>query len=222
MSELLRFKTREAFREWLSENCRRREGVWLEFGKTKEVETLSANDALLEALCFGWIDGVMKKMDDTSYKKYFAPRRAGSKWSQKNKALVQELEACGAMTEYGRRKIEEAKKNGQWDNAASPSAISEEQIAAVAALLKENSLVCLQEEVPENTIEREDHWKAFRIQGILDFSLIGILSEISTLLAKNSIGIFAISTYNTDYILMKEEQFENAVRILAEAGYRIL
>ena len=103
MSELLRFKTREAFREWLSENCRRREGVWLEFGKTKEVETLSANDALLEALCFGWIDGVMKKMDDTSYKKYFAPRRAGSKWSQKNKALVQELEACGAMTEYGRR-----------------------------------------------------------------------------------------------------------------------
>ena len=60
MSELLRFKTREAFREWLSENCRRREGVWLEFGKTKEVETLSANDALLEALCFGWIDGVMK------------------------------------------------------------------------------------------------------------------------------------------------------------------
>ena len=71
-------------------------------------------------------------------------------------------------------------------------------------------------------IEREDHWKAFRIQGILDFSLIGILSEISTLLAKKSIGIFAISTYNTDYILMKEEQFENAVRILAEAGYRIL
>ena len=79
---------------------------------------------------------------------------------------------------------------------------------------EENSLVCLQEEVPENTIEREDHWKAFRIQGILDFSLIGILSEISTLLAKNSIGIFAISTYNTDYILMKEEQFENAVRYL--------
>lgn len=66
---------------------------------------------------------------------YFYPYRV----SIKNKALVQELEACGAMTEYGRRKIEEAKKNGQWDNAASPSAISEEQIAAVAALLKENA-----------------------------------------------------------------------------------
>lgn len=87
---------------------------------------------------------------------------------------------------------------------------------------EENSLVCLQEEVPENTIEREDHWKAFRIQGSLDFSLIGILSEISTLLAKNSIGIFAISTFNTDYILMKEEHFTNAMRVLAEAGYHIL
>ena len=75
MSELLRFKTRQAFRDWLLENCTSSEGVWLEFGKTKEVETLSAKDALLEALCFGWIDGVMKKLDDTSYKKYFAQRR---------------------------------------------------------------------------------------------------------------------------------------------------
>lgn len=140
MSELLRFKTREAFREWLSENCMSSEGVWLEFGKTKAVETLSANDALLEALCFGWIDGVMKKIDDTSYKKYFAQRRTGSKWSQKNKALVQKLETCGAMTEFGRQKIEEAKKNGQWDSAAGPSAVSEEQIEAVSALLKENDL----------------------------------------------------------------------------------
>lgn len=87
---------------------------------------------------------------------------------------------------------------------------------------EENSLVCLHEEVPTNTIAREDHWKAFRIQGILNFSLIGILSELSTLLAKNSIGIFAISTFNTDYILMKEEQFFNAINILAKAGYEIL
>lgn len=86
---------------------------------------------------------------------------------------------------------------------------------------EENSLVCLQDDVPRNTIAREDHWKAFRIQGILDFSLIGILSEISALLAKNSIGIFAISTYNTDYILMKEEHFTNAMRILAASGYHI-
>ena len=134
MSELLRFKTREAFREWLSENCRRREGVWLEFGKTKEVETLSANDALLEALCFGWIDGQMQKIDDKSYKKYFSTRRANSKWSEKNKALVQKLEAQGIMTDYGRIKIAQARENGQW-NARKPPEITEEQIALVSGLL---------------------------------------------------------------------------------------
>ncbi|MEY8737568.1 ACT domain-containing protein [Lactobacillus sp. AN1001] len=68
---------------------------------------------------------------------------------------------------------------------------------------EENSLVCLTQDVPTNVLERDDNWKAFRIQGVLDFSLIGILAKISTLLAENKIGIFAISTYNTDYILTK-------------------
>lgn len=70
---------------------------------------------------------------------------------------------------------------------------------------EENSLVCLTENVPNNVTEQDDGWKASRIQGILDFSLIGILSKISTLLAENNIGIFSISTYNTDYILTKME-----------------
>ena len=136
MSELLRFKTREAFREWLSENCRRREGVWLEFGKTKEVETLSANDALLEALCFGWIDGQMQSIDEKTYKKYFSMRRENSKWSEKNKGIVEKLEQQGIMTEYGRAKIDEAKKNGQWDAPKAP-AVTGEQIDSLAVLLKE-------------------------------------------------------------------------------------
>lgn len=84
---------------------------------------------------------------------------------------------------------------------------------------EENSLVCLTEDVPDNVIERDDDWKAFRIQGVLDFSLIGILSEISTLLAENRIGIFAVSTYNTDYILIKRGNYEKAMRVLDEAGY---
>ena len=72
---------------------------------------------------------------------------------------------------------------------------------------EELSLVCSTELVPQNAIECDNGWKAFRIQGVLDFSLIGILSKISTLLADNKIGIFAVSTYNTDYILIKEENF---------------
>lgn len=87
---------------------------------------------------------------------------------------------------------------------------------------EEISLVCVTADVPENTIEREDGWKAFRIRGILDFSLIGILSKISTLLAENQIGIFAVSTYNTDYILTKREHYAKSLELLAAAGYKIV
>jgi hypothetical protein len=87
---------------------------------------------------------------------------------------------------------------------------------------EEISLVCKTEDVPENTLERDDGWKGFRIQGVLDFSLIGILSKISSILAENKIGIFAVSTYNTDYILVKEENFERAMEVLANEGYNVI
>lgn len=87
---------------------------------------------------------------------------------------------------------------------------------------QENSLVCPTAYTPENIIEKEDGWKAFRIQGILDFSLIGILAEISALLAENKIGIFVISTYNTDYILTKTENFQKAISVLSDHGYHII
>ncbi|MBE5999598.1 MAG: ACT domain-containing protein [Sarcina sp.] len=86
---------------------------------------------------------------------------------------------------------------------------------------EEKSLVCPTDRVPADTLAREDGWRAFRICGELDFSLIGILSRISTILAENKIGIFAVSTYNTDYILTKSENFERALKVLGEAGYRI-
>lgn len=86
---------------------------------------------------------------------------------------------------------------------------------------EELSLVCSTEYVPQNVIEADDGWKGFRIEGILDFSLVGILSKISSLLAENEIGIFAVSTYNTDYILTKKENFERAVNILKDNGYKI-
>lgn len=87
---------------------------------------------------------------------------------------------------------------------------------------EERSLVCLTEDVPPNTIERDDGWKAFRIQGVLNFSLIGILSEISGVLAENKIGIFAISTFNTDYVLTKKANYQRALDALARAGYEIV
>lgn len=86
---------------------------------------------------------------------------------------------------------------------------------------EEKSLVCITEDVPSNVTEREDGWKAFRIQGVLDFSLIGILSEISGILAENKIGIFVISTFNTDYLLTKKENYQRALDVLERAGYKI-
>ena len=87
---------------------------------------------------------------------------------------------------------------------------------------EELSLVCKTEDVPAKTIERDDGWKGFRIQGTLDFSLIGILSKLSGILADHKIGIFAVSTYNTDYIIVKEENFDRALKVLASEGYTLV
>ena len=131
--ELL-FSSRDDFRAWLEKNVKVSGGVWLVFGKTKEVSTLSANDALEEALCFGWIDGQMQKIDNTKYKKYFSKRRANSVWSEKNKKTVEMLRKAGLMTELGEEAVKEAKQNGKWD-APKSAPISDEQIEAFAETL---------------------------------------------------------------------------------------
>lgn len=97
----------------------------------------------------------------------------------------------------------------------------EQEFCFVGKTDEERSVVCITDCVPDNTVERDDGWKAFRIQGILDFSLLGILSKISALMADNGIGIFAVSTYNTDYILTKQENYEKALAVLDGAGYKV-
>ena len=87
---------------------------------------------------------------------------------------------------------------------------------------EEISLVCKTEDTPSNTIDRDDGWRGFRIQGILDFSLIGILSKLSGILAQHKIGIFAVSTYNTDYILVKEENYDKTLDVLTSEGYTVV
>ena len=88
METELIFATREDFQEWLKNYGQTNEGIWLLFGKTKTLKTLSAEEALEEALCFGWIDGLINSIDEHKYKKYFSKRRKGSKWSEKNKKIV--------------------------------------------------------------------------------------------------------------------------------------
>lgn len=134
MNDLL-FSDRDEFRKWLTANCLSADGIWLLFGKHSNLKTIKADEALEEALCFGWIDGQIQSIDENTYKKYFSMRRANSKWSEKNKALVKVLEERGLMTDFGRTKIEEAKQNGQWD-APKPAAITEEQIVYLSEILK--------------------------------------------------------------------------------------
>ena len=87
---------------------------------------------------------------------------------------------------------------------------------------EEVSLVCKTEDTPQNTLGRDDGWRGFRIQGVLEFSLIGILSKLSGILAEHGIAIFAVSTYNTDYILVKAENYERALNVLASEGYTVI
>lgn len=87
---------------------------------------------------------------------------------------------------------------------------------------EEKSLVCPAAFVPADTLVREDGWRGLRIQGVLDFSLVGILARIASLLAENGIAIFAVCTYNTDYLFMKEKVFEEALGVLTDAGYEII
>lgn len=83
----------------------------------------------------------------------------------------------------------------------------------------ELSLVCSEKFVPLNAIKREDGWVCLKVEGVLDFSLVGILAEIATILAEETISVFVVSTYNTDYILIKETEKCNAIAALQTHGY---
>ncbi|MCL2359083.1 YdeI/OmpD-associated family protein [Candidatus Bathycorpusculum sp.] len=128
------FSSRNDFRTWLNENAETSKGVWLVFGKKKTIVTLSANDALEESLCFGWIDGQMRSVDNTKYLKYFAQRRIKSPWSEKNKKIIEILRKKGIMTELGEKAIEAAKNNGMW-NIPKGEPITDEQIETFAKKL---------------------------------------------------------------------------------------
>lgn len=85
----------------------------------------------------------------------------------------------------------------------------------------ENSLVCEKKHLPSKTESCENSWRMFRVAGALEFSLIGILSRITSILAEASISVFCVSTYDTDYILIKSAAIENALKTLSENGYTI-
>lgn len=97
-----------------------------------------------------------------------------------------------------------------------------EEVLFLGKTDRELSLVCRTQAAPVNCLAREDGWMAFRVAGALDFSLVGILAELASLMARAGIGIFALSTYDTDYILLKKENAQRAGALLERAGHRFL
>jgi uncharacterized protein YdeI (YjbR/CyaY-like superfamily) len=114
----LPFESAEAWEAWLDEHHETVDGVWLQIAKKASgLPTVTHAEALQAALCFGWIDGQRKPLDDLYFLQRFTPRRRRSAWSQVNREHVARLEAAGRMRPAGRRAVEAAKADGRWDAA---------------------------------------------------------------------------------------------------------
>src|SRR5437762_12051170 len=108
-------KTRKAWRKWLEKNHTKQPGLWLIYYKKNSGKSrVLYDEAVEEALCFGWIDSIMKPLDEEKYMQKFTPRNVKSVWSGWNKKRVEKLIAEGSMTDAGMKMIEIAKQNGSW------------------------------------------------------------------------------------------------------------
>lgn len=108
-------KTRAEWRAWLAEHHQREEGVWLvTYKKATGKPRIDYDEAVEEALCFGWVDSKPAKLDDERSMLYFAPRKPGTGWSQPNKHRVEKLIAAGLMMPAGLARVEAAKRDGSW------------------------------------------------------------------------------------------------------------
>ena len=112
------FKNRNEFRKWLEKNHDKQKELWILFYKvhTKK-KSLRYSEAVEESLCFGWIDGILKRIDDEKHAQRYTPRNPKSIWSKVNKERAERMIEAGQMTDAGLVKIREAKKSGWWENA---------------------------------------------------------------------------------------------------------
>ena len=132
-------RDRAEWREWLSENHAAEAEIWLVYHKKGSGQpSLDYGTSVEEALCFGWVDSIIKKLDEETYTRKFTPRQEGSKWSPSNKKRVEKMIKEGLMTEHGMRKIEAAKRNGSWDAPDERPQLTFEMLPEFARALSEN------------------------------------------------------------------------------------
>ncbi|MGC4066712.1 MAG: YdeI/OmpD-associated family protein [Polyangiaceae bacterium] len=115
------FRTQAALEKWLSKHHDTEPELWLKIHKKESgLPTVTAAEALEVALCWGWIDGIRKGYDDSSFLQRYSPRKARSTWSQINREHVARLVAAGRMTPHGQKHVDAAKADGRWDAAYAP------------------------------------------------------------------------------------------------------
>ena len=117
-AEIAAFPSAKEWRRWLAKNHENPQGVWLRFFKKGSgVASVTHAEALADALCYGWIDGPLKKHDEESWLHKFVPRRPKSLWSKRNREIVERLAEAGKMMAAGLKEVEEAKADGRWGKA---------------------------------------------------------------------------------------------------------
>lgn len=115
------FRTQTAFEVWLSAHHDREPELWLKVHKKDSgLASITCAEALEVALCWGWIDGIRKGLDERSFLQRYTPRRAKSIWSQINRDHIARLTAAGRMTPHGQKQVDAAKADGRWDAAYAP------------------------------------------------------------------------------------------------------
>ena len=134
-TKAIAFPSSADLRDWLKANHASESELWVKvFKKKSKVPSVSWNEIVLETLCWGWIDGVKKSLDDQAYLQRITPRRAGSSWSKRNTEHVERLMAEGRMAKPGLAQVRAAKADGRWENAYLPPSEAEVPADFVAAL----------------------------------------------------------------------------------------
>lgn len=173
----LTFANREGWRAWLAEHHATAQEAWLvHYKKNVAKESVSYEEAVEEALCFGWIDGLLRSIDAESYALRYSPRKHKSVWSESNKRRVDKLIREARMTPAGLAKVAEAKANGEWDAAAAREDTSTLP-ADLATELERNGARAAFDAWPASRKKQALYWlstarrpetRQRRIQGIVD------------------------------------------------------
>lgn len=155
----LEFENREQWRSWLEQNHATKTEAWLILYKKKyRDQELTLEDAIEEALCFGWIDGKLKSLDKQRFLLRYSPRKPNSLWSMSNIKRVERLIAAGKMTKCGYEKIIEAKENGEWDAALTREQVDKIPVELDLELRKVSGALSAYQALPDSRKKQYIYW----------------------------------------------------------------